>query len=257
MQSPSPPVHCMHYGERLDSRGAARGHAELPVALRAAAGAAVSGLSGRHVAGALCRRGNRAAGAARDHGRGLRLRARLHHRVRGARRQRQRDRRGAARLFVRARQHRRHRHHRHGAAFPRHHADRVPDAGAAADGREAGRPVGRLCDGPGLRVRLDAVHRADPRRDPGDRRIGGDRRPWRRPARRLFARARRAVHDRGLRGRSRSPPSWRGFAPISASWKKRWAGCLVLTGIAFLTGWISDAGSWLLDAFPDLGKIAI
>jgi cytochrome c-type biogenesis protein len=39
--------------------------------------------------------------------------------------------------------------------------------------------------------------------------------------------------------------------------EKAMGGLLVLAGIAFFTGWISDAGSWLLSAFPDLGKLAI
>jgi cytochrome c-type biogenesis protein len=39
--------------------------------------------------------------------------------------------------------------------------------------------------------------------------------------------------------------------------EKAMGGLLVLAGIAFFTGWISDAGSWLLNAFPDLGKLAI
>ncbi len=65
--------------------------------LRAAAGAALSRLSGRHVAGAADRRrsAHRLAGADRG-GRGA-VRARLLHRVRHARRQRQRVRRAAAR----------------------------------------------------------------------------------------------------------------------------------------------------------------
>jgi cytochrome c-type biogenesis protein len=32
-------------------------------------------------------------------------------------------------------------------------------------------------------------------------------------------------------------------------------GLLVLTGIAFLTGVVSQASYWLLDTFPTLGKI--
>ena len=32
-------------------------------------------------------------------------------------------------------------------------------------------------------------------------------------------------------------------------------GLLVLTGLAFLTGWVSTAGFWLLEAFPALGRI--
>jgi len=39
--------------------------------------------------------------------------------------------------------------------------------------------------------------------------------------------------------------------------EKAMGGLLVLAGIAFFTGWISDAGSWLLNVFPDLGKLAI
>jgi cytochrome c-type biogenesis protein len=37
--------------------------------------------------------------------------------------------------------------------------------------------------------------------------------------------------------------------------EKVMGGLLVLTGIAFLTGWISDAAYWLLEWFPALGKI--
>jgi cytochrome c-type biogenesis protein len=32
-------------------------------------------------------------------------------------------------------------------------------------------------------------------------------------------------------------------------------GLLVLTGVAFLTGFISQASFWLLEAFPALGRI--
>jgi cytochrome c-type biogenesis protein len=37
--------------------------------------------------------------------------------------------------------------------------------------------------------------------------------------------------------------------------EKVMGGLLVLTGIAFLTGWITEAGFWLLEWFPALGKI--
>jgi cytochrome c-type biogenesis protein len=30
---------------------------------------------------------------------------------------------------------------------------------------------------------------------------------------------------------------------------------LVLTGIGFLTGWVTTASFWLLEAFPALGRI--
>jgi cytochrome c-type biogenesis protein len=37
--------------------------------------------------------------------------------------------------------------------------------------------------------------------------------------------------------------------------EKAMGGLLVLTGIAFLTGAISEVSYWLLDTFPMLGKI--
>jgi cytochrome c-type biogenesis protein len=39
--------------------------------------------------------------------------------------------------------------------------------------------------------------------------------------------------------------------------EKAMGGLLVLAGIAFFAGWVSDAGSWLLEAFPNLGKLAM
>ena len=39
--------------------------------------------------------------------------------------------------------------------------------------------------------------------------------------------------------------------------EKAMGGLLVLAGIAFFAGWVSNAGSWLLQAFPDLGKLAM
>ena len=39
--------------------------------------------------------------------------------------------------------------------------------------------------------------------------------------------------------------------------EKAMGGLLVLTGIAFFAGWVSDVGSWLVQAFPDLGKLAM
>jgi cytochrome c-type biogenesis protein len=37
--------------------------------------------------------------------------------------------------------------------------------------------------------------------------------------------------------------------------EKVMGGLLVLTGIAFLAGWVSNVGFWLLEWFPALGKI--
>jgi cytochrome c-type biogenesis protein len=45
------------------------------------------------------------------------------------------------------------------------------------------------------------------------------------------------------------------FRPHLAAVEKVMGGLLVLTGIAFLTGWINEAGVWLLEWFPALGTI--
>ena len=47
--------------------------------------------------------------------------------------------------------------------------------------------MGRLSDGACLRAGLDALHRADPRRNPGGCGVGSDSHPRRRHARDLFA----------------------------------------------------------------------
>ena len=133
---------------------------------------------------------------------GAAVRRRLLHRVRRARRERERDRRVGARLFGRARivagiviivM---------GLHFLGITPHRLLMREKRARSREAGRPVGRLCDGARLCVRLDALHRADPRRDPRGRRVEGDGRQGRRPARGLFRRPRHAVLCRRLRGRA-------------------------------------------------------
>ena len=38
--------------------------------------------------------------------------------------------------------------------------------------------------------------------------------------------------------------------------EKVMGGLLVVAGVAFLSGWITDLGSWLIQTFPDLGKLA-
>ena len=64
-----------------------------------------------------------------------------------------------------------------------------------ADARPAGL-ARRLSHRPRLRLRLDAVHRAGARRDPRHGRRRGLGAPGRRPALRLFARARYSLHRR-------------------------------------------------------------
>ena len=45
---------------------------------------------------------------------------------------------------------------------------------------------------------------------------------------------------------------FRGYLPMV---EKTMGALLVLTGIAFLTGFVSEASYWLLEAFPVLGRI--
>jgi cytochrome c-type biogenesis protein len=39
--------------------------------------------------------------------------------------------------------------------------------------------------------------------------------------------------------------------------EKTMGGLLIVAGVAFFSGWITDFGSWLIQAFPELGKLAI
>ena len=39
--------------------------------------------------------------------------------------------------------------------------------------------------------------------------------------------------------------------------EKTMGGLLIVAGVAFFSGWITDVGSWLIEAFPELGKLAI
>ena len=163
---------------------------------------------------------DRRRGAARHAACGAVVRGRILDGVRGAGRRRQRDRRGVALLFARAR--------RSWPASPSSSWACTSSAsrrsrsciGRRASMPKAGRLVGRLCDGACLRVWLDAVHRPDPGGDPRGRGLAGDRDEGRRPARRLFARARHAVHDRGAGGRAvRGLP--RALSRPSRAWWRR------------------------------------
>jgi len=39
--------------------------------------------------------------------------------------------------------------------------------------------------------------------------------------------------------------------------EKAMGGLLIVAGVAFFSGWITDLGSWLIQAFPELGRLAI
>ena len=39
--------------------------------------------------------------------------------------------------------------------------------------------------------------------------------------------------------------------------EKTMGGLLILAGVAFFSGWITDFGSWLIQAFPELGRLAV
>ena len=189
---------CRHHLRRRVLRRAV----ELSFALRAAAGAALSRVSRRRVARTLRRWRDRTPGQARDGACGAAVRRRILHRVRRLRRERERGRRARPGVVARARDHRRRRDHRDGPALSRHHPLRLPDVREAGTDGAAGRAVGRLCHGARLRVRLDAVHRADPRGDPRGRGVARDRGQGRDAARGLFGRARHSVPARGVRHRA-------------------------------------------------------
>ncbi len=121
-----------------------------------------------------------------------------------------------------------HRHHHHGAALPRADAHRLADARGAARHGEAGRAVGRLCDGACVRVRLDAVHRADPRGDPGGRGVRGD---GRRRARACSRSIRRGSAFRSCLPRSRSSA----FAALFARFKHQLANVERAMGVLMIS----------------------
>src|SRR5215212_5624727 len=97
----------------------------------------------------------------------------------------------------------RHRHHHHGPAFPRPDPDRAVDARGPDADAKAGRPVGRVCHGAGVRLRLDALHRTHSGGNPVSRSRRSHRHQGRGAARSLFGRARNPVpagslHDRTI-----------------------------------------------------------
>ena len=93
---------------------------------------------------------------------------------------------------------------------------------------EVAKPVGlwgAYVMGLGFRVRLDAVHRADPRRDPGGGGVRADGGEGRGPARGLFARPRHSVHGRRLRDRAVRGVSGALSRTICTASSRRWARC--------------------------------
>ena len=96
-----------------------------------------------------------------------RLRARLLHGLRGARRGCVDHRPPAARLAGAAGDGGRRAHHPHGPEFPRHHPHPASVARGALPGAgKAGKRHRRLPDGSCLRLRLDTLHRPGARPDP-------------------------------------------------------------------------------------------
>ena len=120
---------------------------------------------------------------------------------------------------------RRRRHHHHGPALPRHHADRATAPAEAAGGRRAGGAVGRLCDRPRLRFRLDAVHRADPRRHPGGRGLRADGDQGRGPARRSIRLASAYRSSSPLSRSSHLRRSCRASRTTCTASSRRWERC--------------------------------
>ena len=145
---------------------------------------------------------------------------------------------------------RRHRHHHHGAAFPRPHPHRPADAGEAAG---MAKPVGLWgayvmglafafgwtpCIGPILAAILAVA--ASEKTVAQGRRTAGD----------LFARA--SAFRSCIAAFAVEP-----FAAFLARFKRHlgtvekvMGGLLVLTGVAFLTGFVTTTSAWLLETFP-------
>ena len=73
-------------------------------------------------------------------------------------------------------------------------------------------------------------------------------------ARRLCVRARRALRARGVRDGAVSRLRAR-LSQQFARLEKAVGALLVLTGVAFLTGGMQTVSSWLIEAFPSLGRL--
>ena len=128
--------------------------------------------------------------------------------------------------------------------------------GALSRGEPPGGSGRRLCRGPRLRLRLDALRRADPGRDPFRRRHRG-----------LGGRGHGLLLTR-LRGLGIGLPFLAAalaagpFMAFMARFRRHlgtvekvMGGLLVLTGVLFLTGTMSEIAYWILEAFPALGRI--
>ena len=117
-------------------------------------------------------------------------------------------------------------------------------------------PLGRLCDGARLRLRLDALHRPDPRRH--SRRGGDGSEACARGAFLLMI----LFAGLGIPSHPRRFSAMRPFVNFLKRMKSRFGmvekvmgGLLVLTGIAFLTGGIEMMAFWMLETFPVLGRL--
>jgi hypothetical protein len=177
------------------------GRPVLPVALRAAAGAAISVLHGRRVSRGFPRQRCRGAGA-RHKARGILCLAVLYpglcHGVRCTGSRCFQHRCGVAPAHGSSCQTGRPCHHCDGAALPRGVPDRSSGAGSPVRRwRQAGHAVGSLCDGAGLCLWLDTMHRTGAGRRAWGCRGPGDRQCRRDAAGCLFTRPRRSVLDRG------------------------------------------------------------
>ncbi len=94
--------------------------------------------------------------------------SRLFNRFRAARSRRIDHRQLSAHVATGNRHRRRHRYHSDGTEFPWCLPPCIPVAGGKIPGaRSASQPIRRLCHGPGLCIRVDAMHRAGARTDSG------------------------------------------------------------------------------------------
>ena len=121
--------------------------------------------------------------------------------------------------------------------------------------RPSRRPPGRgVCPWPGLRLRMDAVHRPGFRHDPDHQRSIGHRLAGYGSVEHLFARLRAAIpRIRHLHRAAIRPPQDPGRA--GRILQAGAGGVVVAMGVAMLTGQLTAFSYWLLDTFPALARI--
>ena len=151
---------------------------------------------------------------------------------------------------------RRHLHHPDGPAFPGLIPLRLPQPRGALPSRDAARrPDRRLCGGPCLRLRLDALHRSGARHHSGGCRERGECRPRAPSCWPLYSAGLGIPFLLAALGVDRFLGFLRRFSKHLGMVEKVMGGLLVLAGIGFLTGFHQRLAYWLLETFPGFATL--